>query len=161
MLNQLFSDFDRIARARGVEKIKMIGDAYMVVAGAPEAKPDHAEAIAHMALDMRDAVERVGEIVEEDLSLRIGIHSGPVVAGIIGTHRFLYDVWGDTVNVASRLETTSPANHIHVSRATADLLAGAFELVPRGVVEVKGKGALETYFLSRALSTSPAGVVSP
>jgi class 3 adenylate cyclase len=147
ILNQLFSDFDAAARARGVEKIKMIGDAYMVVAGVPEPRPDHAEAIARMALDMKEAVSRIGRTVGEDLALRIGIHSGPVVAGIIGTHRFLYDVWGDTVNVASRLETSSPANHIHISEETANRLAGEFQIKPRGVVQVKGKGDLETYFL--------------
>ncbi len=153
-LNQLFSDFDEIARARGVEKIKMIGDAYMVVAGVPEPRPDHAEAIARMALDMHGAVVRAGKMVEEDVALRIGIHSGPVVAGIIGTHRFLYDVWGDTVNVASRLETTSHANHIHISEATAKRLAGAFQVTPRGLVEVMGKGELETFYLTAALSDS-------
>lgn len=152
-LNRLFSEFDDIALALGVEKIKMIGDAYMVVAGVPEPRPDHAQAIARMALDMRGAVARVGELVGEDVAFRVGIHTGPVVAGIIGTHRFLYDVWGDTVNVASRLETTSPANHIQISRATADLLSGAFDLTPRGIVEIKGKGELETYFLT----ASPSG----
>ncbi len=152
LLNQLFSEFDEIARARGVEKIKMIGDAYMVAAGVPEPRPDHAQAIALMALDMRDAITRIAALVEEDLAFRVGIHSGPVVAGIIGTHRFLYDVWGDTVNVASRLEATSPANHIQVSRATADRLSGAFELTPRGLIEVKGKGELETFFLTASLS---------
>ncbi len=150
LLNQLFSEFDEIARARGVEKIKMIGDAYMVVAGVPEPRSDHTEAIARMALDMRAAVERIGNMVEENLAFRVGIHTGPVVAGIIGTHRFLYDVWGDTVNVASRLETTSPTNHIQISRATADRLSGAFDVTPRGIIEVKGKGEFETYFLKAA-----------
>jgi class 3 adenylate cyclase len=148
LLNQLFSEFDGLARHHGVEKIKMIGDAYMAVAGVPEPRTDHAEAIARMALDMRDAVASVGRQVGETLDIRIGIHSGPVVAGIIGTHRFLYDVWGDTVNVASRLETTSPTHHIHVSRAIAEHLSDGFELEPRGFIEVKGKGELETYFLT-------------
>lgn len=147
LLNQLFSEFDEIARAHGVEKIKMIGDAYMVVAGVPEPRADHAQAIAHMALDMRGAIERIGNMFEENLALRVGIDTGPVVAGVIGTHRFLYDVWGDTVNVASRLETTCPANRIQLSRATADRLASGFEIALRGTIEVKGKGTLETYFL--------------
>ncbi len=148
LLNQLFSEFDEITRTHGVEKIKMIGDAYMVVAGVPEPRPDHAEAIARAALDMREAVARVGAAVEEKLAFRVGIHTGPVVAGVIGTHRFLYDVWGDTVNVASRLETTSPAGHIQVSRTTADRLSGTFDLTPRGFVDVKGKGELETFYLT-------------
>ena len=109
LLNKLFSEFDRIARRHGVEKIKMIGDAYMAVAGVPEPRTDHAQAVALMALEMRDTVGRMSATVDEALDIRVGIHSGPVVAGIIGTHRFLYDVWGDTVNVASRLESTSPA----------------------------------------------------
>jgi class 3 adenylate cyclase len=147
LLNRLFSDFDGIARARGVEKIKMIGDGYMVVAGVPRPHPDHAEAIARMALDMQGAVADARESMGQDLAFRVGIHTGPVVAGIIGTHRFLYDVWGDTVNVASRLETTSPPNRIQVSQATAALLPSEFALTPRGTVDVKGKGALETFFV--------------
>ncbi len=154
LLNQLFSEFDEIARTHGVEKIKMIGDAYMVVAGVPEPQSDHCDAIARMALDMRGAIERIAESIGEHLAFRVGIHTGPVVAGIIGTHRFIYDVWGDTVNVASRLETTSPANHIQISRATADRLSGSFELTPRGIIEVKGKGELETFFLEAAAQQS-------
>ncbi len=154
-LNTLFSEFDAIARELGVEKIKMIGDAYMVVAGVPEPRPDHARAVADMALRMVETVERANRDLGTSFKARIGVHSGPVVAGIIGTHRFLYDVWGDTVNVASRLESYSLANRIQVSEATARLLAEGYELEPRGAVSVKGKGKLETFFLN-APRTAPA-----
>jgi class 3 adenylate cyclase len=153
-LNWLFSEFDAIARELGVEKIKMIGDAYMVVAGVPEPRADHAQAIAEMALRMIETVKRANRELETPFKARIGIHSGPVVAGIIGTHRFLYDVWGDTVNVASRLESNSRANRIQVSRTTAGHLEGDFVLEPRGTVGIKGKGRLETYFLNAAKTAS-------
>jgi class 3 adenylate cyclase len=149
-LNGLFSDFDAVARELGVEKIKMIGDAYMVVACVPEPRPDHAQAIAEMGLRMVEVVERAKRELGTPFEARIGIHSGPVVAGIIGTHRFVYDVWGDTVNLASRLESHGLANRIQVSEATARLLADGFELKPRGTIAVKGKGKLKTYFLNAA-----------
>ncbi len=149
-LNRLFTQFDAAAHALGVEKIKMIGDAYMVVAGVPEPRPDHAQAIARMALAMMEIVERENRETDTPFKARIGIHSGPVVAGIIGTHRFLYDVWGDTVNVASRLESHSLANRIQISEATAGLLGGGFEVEPRGSIRVKGKGVLKAYFLNGA-----------
>jgi len=149
-LNALFSGFDAIARELGVEKIKMIGDAYMVVAGVPEPRADHAQAIAEMALRMIETVERTNREQGAPFTARIGIHSGPVVAGIIGTHRFVYDVWGDTVNLASRLETLSETNRIQVSEATAALLAEGFELEDRGKIRIKGKGRQHTYFLTAA-----------
>jgi class 3 adenylate cyclase/signal transduction histidine kinase len=156
-LNALFSRFDALAGELGVEKIKMIGDAYMAVAGVPEPRPDHAEAIARMALGMMEIVERGNETAEFPLKVRIGIHSGPVVAGIIGTHRFLYDIWGDTVNLASRLESLSLANRVQVSEATARLLAEGFDLEARGSIRVKGKGVVKTYFLN-AITAQPAAV---
>ncbi|MFQ5954861.1 MAG: adenylate/guanylate cyclase domain-containing protein [Kiloniellales bacterium] len=149
-LNHLFSEFDILARDLAVEKIKTIGDAYMVVAGLPEPRSDHAEAVARMGLGMIDTLERVNRAVANPLGIRIGIHSGPVVAGIIGTHRFVYDVWGDTVNLASRLEAHGLPNRIQISEATADLLARGFDLEPRGSIEVKGKGRLKTFFLNGA-----------
>jgi class 3 adenylate cyclase len=149
-LNALFSEFDAVARELGVEKIKMIGDAYMVAAGVPEPRPDHARAIAEMGLRMVAVVARARRELGTPFEARIGIHSGPVVAGIIGTHRFVYDVWGDTVNLASRLESHGLANRIQVSEATAHLLADGFELEPRGTIAVKGKGKLKTYFLNAA-----------
>ncbi|MFH0299728.1 adenylate/guanylate cyclase domain-containing protein [Bradyrhizobium sp. 31Argb] len=148
-LNQLFSEFDALARELGVEKIKTIGDAYMAVAGLPDPIPDPFAAIAKMAFGMIDRLGRVNGHFGWPLQIRIGIHSGPVVAGIIGAHRFIYDVWGDTVNVASRLEAYSLPNRIHVSQDTARHLVGPFALEPRGSIEVKGKGKLETFFLSR------------
>jgi class 3 adenylate cyclase len=159
-LNSLFSEFDAIARELGVEKIKMIGDAYMVVAGVPEPRPDHAQAVANMALRMVETVERANRDQDSPFQARIGIHSGAVVAGIIGTHRFVYDVWGDTVNVASRLETQGLANRIQISEATAGLLREGFELESRGTIAVKGKGKLKTYFLNAA-KPAPAATESP
>jgi class 3 adenylate cyclase/CheY-like chemotaxis protein len=148
-LNRLFSEFDALARELGVEKIKTIGDAYMAVAGLPDPNPDPFAAIAKMALGMIDRLGHVNEDYGWRLQIRIGIHSGPVVAGIIGAHRFIYDVWGDTVNVASRLEAHSLPNRIHVSEETASHLASSFALEARGSLHVKGKGKLETFFLSQ------------
>jgi class 3 adenylate cyclase len=153
-LNRLFSSFDRLAKELGVEKIKTIGDAYMVVSGIPDPRRDHAEAIARTALGMLDIVERANLSTEHPVLIRIGIHSGPVVAGVIGTHKFIYDVWGDTVNVASRLESHGLPNHVQVSKATARLLDDRFDLERRGLVTVKGKGRLETFFLNGAKETS-------
>ncbi|WP_439400455.1 adenylate/guanylate cyclase domain-containing protein (plasmid) [Bradyrhizobium sp. PMVTL-01] len=148
-LNRLFSEFDALALELGVEKIKTIGDAYMAVVGVPDPNPDPFTAIATMAVGMIDRLRRVNGHFGWSLQIRIGIHSGPVVAGIIGAHRFIYDVWGDTVNVASRLEAYSLPDRIHVSQDTARHLVGAFALDPRGYIDVKGKGKLETFFLRR------------
>ena len=146
-LNRVFSQFDRLVGELGIEKIKMIGDAYMVVAGVPEQRADHAELVAEMALSMVESLERLNASSETALQIRIGIHSGPVVAGIIGTHRFLYDVWGDTVNVASRLESHGVPSEIQVSEATAKLIGARFELQERGLIRVKGMGRLKAYFV--------------
>jgi adenylate cyclase len=155
-LNTLFSEFDGIASELGVEKIKMIGDAYMVAAGVPEQRPDHAEAIAHMALRMIEVVERLNQRRETPFKIRIGIDSGPVVAGIIGTHRFVYDIWGNTVNVASRMESLGEPNRIHISGNTARLLGASFETEAREKIAVKGKGLLQSYFLNSARRETPA-----
>ena len=146
-LNRVFSLFDRLVSELGIEKIKMIGDAYMVVAGVPERRSDHAEVVAEMALRMTAGLDALNADSQTALQIRIGIHSGPVVAGIIGTHRFLYDVWGDTVNVASRLESHGVPSEIQVSEATAKLIGKHFELQERGLIRVKGKGSLKTYFV--------------
>jgi class 3 adenylate cyclase len=147
MLDQLFSRFDALCDSYGLEKIKTIGDAYMVAAGIPEPRADHVEAIAGLALDMgRALAEMPGEAFAQ-LNIRIGIHTGPVVAGVIGQRKFTYDLWGDAVNTASRMESHGAAGRIHVTRAVYERLKERFVLEPRGVVHVKGKGDLETWFL--------------
>jgi class 3 adenylate cyclase len=147
-LSRIFSAFDRLAAELQVEKIKTIGDAYMVAAGIPEAQTDHAERIAALAPRMLDAVASVADATALDLQARIGIHSGPIIAGVIGTHKFVYDVWGDTVNTASRMESHSLPGRIQLSAATRDALGDRFKLERRGIIEVKGKGMMETYFLN-------------
>ena len=149
-LNNVFSLFDRAASELGVEKIKMIGDAYMVVSGMPESRDDHAEVLVEMAMRMISAVERLNAETEQGLQVRIGIHSGPVVAGIIGTHRFLYDVWGDTVNVANRMETLSGPGRIHISEDTAKQVRHRFALAGPMSTQVKGKGEMKTYFVEKS-----------
>jgi class 3 adenylate cyclase len=147
MLNALFSSFDQLAEHHGLEKIKTIGDAYMVVAGIPQAVADHANAITAMAIDMIACVEDYAARHEPELTIRVGIHTGSVVAGVIGTKKFIYDLWGDTVNTASRMESHGVPGRIHVSEATHDLLAGRFEFEKRAPIDVKGKGAMQTYLV--------------
>jgi adenylate cyclase len=147
LLDNLFSHFDTLAERYGLEKIKTIGDCYMVAAGVPTPRADHAQALAMLALDMLQAV-RAGEAVGDlGLELRIGINSGPVVAGVIGRKRFLYDLWGDAVNIASRMESHGTPGHIQITKATRELLEEAFVIEPRGTVSVKGKGDMETWYL--------------
>jgi adenylate cyclase len=145
-LNNLFSEFDDLCQENGVEKIKTIGDAYLAVGGLPGTRNDHAAAIAETALEMADFIKNADR-QRADWQIRIGVHTGPAVAGVIGTRKFVYDVWGDTVNVASRLQDTSEPNRIQVSEAVAKALGTEFEVEPRGTVELKGKGATQTYFL--------------
>jgi adenylate cyclase len=147
-LSKIFSEFDRLAAEFGVEKIKTIGDAYMVAAGIPEAQSNHADRIASLAPRMLGAVSAIAEATELKLEARIGIHTGSITAGVIGTHKFVYDVWGDTVNTASRMESQSLPGRIQVSAATRAALGDRFKLERRGIIEVKGKGIMETYFLS-------------
>jgi class 3 adenylate cyclase len=147
LLNGLFSKFDRLALDLGVEKIKTIGDAYMVAGGLPEPRADHAHAVADMALAMIETVERMNCELPIALQMRIGIHSGDVVAGIIGTHKFVYDIWGDAVNIASRMESHSLPNRIQVSAAAHQHLQDRFWLERHGSVDIKGTGPMETYFL--------------
>ena len=147
LLGKLFARFDALAAALSLEKIKTIGDGYMVAGGVPEERPDHAVAVAKMALGMRSATAEIACELGEPLRLRIGIHSGPLVAGVIGTHKYVYDVWGDTVNVANRMEKYGAPGRIHVSAVTRALLGDAFRFEPRGSLDVKGKGAMETFFL--------------
>ena len=147
ILDHLFSHFDGLADRYGVEKIKTIGDCYMVAAGVPTPRPDHAQALALMAIDMREAMRESDEVAHFGLALRIGINSGPVVAGVIGRKRFLYDLWGDAVNTASRMESHGTPGQIQVTASTRELLEDEFELEPRGTVTIKGKGAIETWYL--------------
>jgi len=152
MLNELFSLFDKLAEQHGLEKIKTIGDAYMVVAGIPQPVADHATAIAHMATDMVNGLEAYAKRTGSELGIRIGIHTGSVVAGVIGTKKFIYDLWGDTVNTASRMESTGVPGRVQVSEATYLLLKDQFELEERGEIEVKGKGKMRTYLLGKQLA---------
>jgi class 3 adenylate cyclase/CHASE3 domain sensor protein len=147
VLGTLFARFDALAAELSLEKIKTIGDGYMVAGGVPEERPDHAVAVAKMALGMRSATAEIACELGEPLRLRIGVHSGPLVAGVIGTHKYVYDVWGDTVNVANRMEKYGAPGRIHVSAVTRALLGDAFRFEPRGSLDVKGKGAMETFFL--------------
>jgi len=147
MLDALFSLFDRLAEQHGLEKIKTIGDAYMVVAGIPEPTDDHAETMAVMALDMLAALDDYSRRHHRDLSIRIGIHTGSVVAGVIGKKKFIYDLWGDTVNTASRMESHGLPGRIHVTEATCARLRERFEIEERGTIDIKGKGPMKTFFL--------------
>jgi guanylate cyclase len=147
ILDHLFTHFDLLADRYGVEKIKTIGDCYMVAAGVPSPRADHARVMALMALDMRDAMHSQDAVGHLGLEIRIGINSGPVVAGVIGRKRFLYDLWGDAVNTASRMESHGTSGQIQVTRATYELLREEFELEKRGTVPIKGKGDVETWYL--------------
>jgi class 3 adenylate cyclase len=142
LLNEVFTIFDGLAADHGLEKIKTIGDAYMVASGLLECSGRHAEDLAAMALAMQDEVLRL-----ETLQLRIGIDVGPVVAGVIGRTKFIYDLWGDTVNTASRMESHGIPGSIQVTERTYLRLAPEFEFEERGIIEVKGKGPMRTYLL--------------
>jgi adenylate cyclase len=146
-LDHLFSHFDALAERYELEKIKTIGDCYMVAAGVPTPRADHARALALMALDMLEAMRSNDELGHLGLELRAGINSGPVVAGVIGRKRFLYDLWGDVVNTASRMESYGAPGRIQITRPTYELLADEFECEPRGTITVKGKGEVEAWYL--------------
>jgi len=147
MLNELFCTFDDLTGQLELEKIKTIGDCYMVAAGLPHPREDHAEVVTQMGLQMMSAVRAYGVRVGEPIDIRVGIHSGPVVAGVIGKRKFIYDMWGDTVNTASRMESHGVPGRIQVSGDCARLLDGKFRLTARGPIEVKGKGVMETWLV--------------
>jgi len=147
ILNVIFSEFDQLTEEHGLEKIKTIGDAYMVVGGLPVQKPNHAEAIAAMALDMQDRITEFCKDTGKALSIRIGINTGPVIAGIIGTKKFIYDLWGDTVNIASRMESHGIPGSIQVTEATYKRLRKEYLFEERGPIQVKGKGQMNCYLL--------------
>lgn len=147
-LNHIFSQFDELAEKYSLEKIKTIGDAYMVAGGMPAPQPDHAVAIADMALEMLERTKEMELEAGDEIALRIGIHTGPAVAGVIGTRKFFYDVWGDTVNTASRLESHGKPGRIQVTQETYDALSGLFEFEKRGLVDIKGKGEIMAYYLN-------------
>jgi class 3 adenylate cyclase len=155
VLNDLFSVFDALARERGLEKIKTIGDAYMVVGGLPEPRPDHAEAVAEMALAVRAEVAERDDPSGRPLAVRIGIDTGPVVAGVIGTSKFSYDLWGDTVNTASRMESHGVPGCIQVTARTRERLQNHYRFAQRGPIQVKGKGTIVTYFLEGRVQENP------
>ena len=148
LLNEIFSSFDELTEKHGLEKIKTIGDAYMVAGGIPIARPDHAEASAEMALDMLVAIDELNVKLEASFDLRIGINSGPVVAGVIGTKKFIYDLWGNAVNTASRMESHGVPGRIQVSFYTYELLRDKYEFEERGSIDIKGQGEMRTYFLT-------------
>ena len=147
ILNEIFSEFDCLSTKYGLEKIKTIGDAYMVVGGLPQQQPDHAEAIAEMALDMQQAIAQFNQETDKTLSIRIGINTGAVVAGVIGTKKFSYDLWGDAVNIARRMESQGIPDHIQVTTSTYELLKYKYYFQSRGKIDVKGKGKMSTYLL--------------
>ncbi|RYB05060.1 adenylate/guanylate cyclase domain-containing protein [Lichenibacterium ramalinae] len=147
LLNGIFSRFDRLTAEHGLEKIKTIGDAYMAAGGLPGACPDHARRAVAMALRMPAAVAEASRARGQDLRIRIGLHTGPVAAGIIGKDKFIYDVWGDTVNVASRMESLGEAGRVHITGETLAALDGCYAVEPRAPVNVKGRGIMSTFFL--------------
>lgn len=160
-LNRLMTDFDALAARHGVEKIKTIGDAYMVAAGVPEPIPDHAHRLAAMGLDMLAAIQSAAVEAGAPLAVRIGIASGPVMAGVIGAKRLTYDVWGDTVNLAARLENSGEVGRVHVSSRTKALLDTDYLLESRGAIEIRGLGEEQTWYVVGRSSESaglPAGM---
>lgn len=146
-LNEVFSMFDRLVEKYGLEKIRTIGDNYMIASGVPTPRADHATAIAALALDIVQGLEQLPDRGGKRMAFRLGINSGPIVAGIIGKMKFQYDLWGDTVNIASRMESHGEVGKVHVSAATYELIKDDFECDPRGTIPIKGKEKMETWFL--------------
>ena len=154
LLNEIFTAFDQEVEAHDLEKIKTIGDAYMAVGGLPIPRPDHADAVADLAFGFQRRLAEINQKHQIDLKIRIGIHSGSVVAGVIGCSKFSYDLWGDTVNIASRMESHGVAGRIQVTRAVYDRLRARYDFQARAEIDVKGKGKMQTYFLTGKRETS-------
>jgi guanylate cyclase len=150
LLNEVFSFFDSLLDKYGVEKIRTIGDSYMVASGVPRGRPDHAQALARMALDMRDYISTHTFRNGQRVSFRIGINSGSMIAGVIGRRKFVYDVWGDAVNVASRMESHGLGGAVQITQSTYELIKDEFVCEPRGTVNVKGKGEMEVWLVKSA-----------
>ncbi len=146
-LNRLYTQFDLLVDRHGLEKVKTSGDGYMVVSGVPEPRPDHLDAIASLALDMVDATSRIRYADGQPVPIRVGLAAGPLVAGVVGSRKFFYDVWGDAVNVASRMESSAATGHIQVPQNVYERLRGDFVFEERGDVEIKGKGVMHTWYL--------------
>jgi adenylate cyclase len=157
LLNDVFQCFDDLVDKYDLEKIKTIGDCYMVAAGVPRPRPDHAQALVNFALDMQAEIGR-RTFCGRSLAFRIGINSGPVVAGVIGRRKFIYDLWGETVNMASRMESHGQSGTIHITRTTFDLISDEFDCQARGTIEVKGAGRIETWNVT---NRKPAGQRPP
>lgn len=153
MLNDIFSAFDRLAEKYSLEKVKTIGDAYMIVSGLNGPQPNRVDAVLNMALEMQNELRRMSQSTGLDLKVRIGIDTGPVVAGVIGTKKFIYDLWGDTVNTASRMESQGLAGRIQVTQRLFEKVTGLFPFEKRGTVQVKGKGEMTTYLMQEGLLT--------
>ena len=147
LLNDVFSHFDDLVEKHGVEKIRTIGDSYMVAAGVPTEMTDHASALAGLGLDMIDYLHELPSRDGHKLSFRIGINSGSVVGGVIGTHKFQYDLWGDAVNTAARMESHGVPGRIQITETTHQLIADAYLCESRGPIEIKGKGTMATWFV--------------
>jgi class 3 adenylate cyclase len=157
LLDDLFTKFDELARLHQVEKIKTIGDCYMAVAGAPDPRSNHAVAVAEMALEMMACLKQFNEERGVSIHLRIGLNTGPVIAGVIGRSKFIYDLWGDTVNTASRMESTGLPDRVQITDTMQRALGEQFEFEERGEIEVKGKGYLRTWLLTGRKTASSAG----
>jgi len=155
-LNDVYSEFDKLVGAHGLEKVKTSGDAYIVVSGVPNPRPDHAMALADFALALRDRTATPKHANDKGLAVRIGIASGSIVAGVVGTKKFFYDIWGDAVNLASRMEQSSEPGKIQLSGKIRDLLKDHFQLESRGPLSVKGKGTMRAWFLNSRKPTDTA-----
>ena len=157
LLDEIFSELDTLVERHGLEKIKTIGDAYMAVGGIPRPRDDHAEAVAELALGIRDVARRFRHADGSEVRVRIGINTGPVVAGVIGRKKFIYDLWGDAVNTASRMESHGLPGAIQVSSTTHERLLQRYALEPRGFIDVKGKGPMSTWWLTGRLPVTVEG----